>query len=111
MVVEDEVLLGMLLEDFLSELGCDCVGPRANLKEALQSARTETFSAAILDLILGHNTVYPVAELLVERGIPFAFATGMGRDGLATDWADRPCISKPYVLADVERLLDSLLRG
>ena len=83
LVVEDELLLGMLLEEFLEELGCDCAGPRANLRDALESAGAETFHAAILDLMLGRDPVYPVAERLSERGIPFAFATGMGREGLA----------------------------
>lgn len=109
LVVEDEVLLGMLMEDLLEALGCVCVGPRSNLTEAVESARTDTFDAAILDVLLGRETVYPVARLLVERGIPFAFATGVGREGLETKWAGQACIRKPYVLDDLRSALNALL--
>lgn len=109
LVVEDEMLIAFLMEDLLEELGCECVGPLATLSEALETARNDSFDTAILDLMLDRQVVYPVAEILAARGIPFAFATGMQRAGLAGGWTNRPCICKPYTLEDVRRLLESLL--
>ena len=82
LVVEDEILIGMLLEDMLGELGYAIAATASRVDEAAALARDGEFDAAILDVNLNGQDVYPVADILAARGIPFVFATGYGERGL-----------------------------
>ena len=78
-VVEDDSLICLLIEDMLSDLGCKVVGAAGDFKKAIELAqREEGIDVAILDVNLGGQLVFPVADILSNRGIPFLFATGMG---------------------------------
>jgi len=80
LVVEDEMMIAMLVEDMLAELGCVAVGPAHALDVALNLARTEQgLDAALLDVNLGGEAVWPVADALAARGVRFAFTTGYGQ--------------------------------
>lgn len=106
LVVEDETVVSFLVEDMLLELGCREVVHAADVGNALRLIE-DGVDLAVLDVNLGREKVYPVAEFLTARGIPFVFATGYGRMGLETRWRDRPVIQKPFrldVLADALRL-------
>jgi CheY-like chemotaxis protein len=109
-LAEDEMLVSMLVEDVISGLGCEIVGPAANREKALQIAAAENLDAALLDVNLGGEPVYPVADLLKERGVPFAFITGYGNGGIAPRYADVPTLSKPFPLATVERTIGDLIQ-
>ena len=76
MLVEDEVIVGMMMRDLLDEIGCVVSGPLHSVSEALPVAARADLDFAILDVNLGGETVYPVAELLTARRIPFLFLTG-----------------------------------
>jgi CheY-like chemotaxis protein len=76
LVVDDEPLVSMLVEDWLVELGCEVVGPARSVQEGLDMAGSADLDGAILDINLGGNNSYAVAETLERRGVPFAFATG-----------------------------------
>src|ERR1700757_478560 len=76
LVVEDEMLVSMLLVDALGDHGYQVVGPASRVDTAVVLAATESFDAALLDLNIGGKPVYPVAEILAGRGIPFAFVSG-----------------------------------
>lgn len=78
MVVEDEAMIAMVIEDMLADLGCDVVGPFAAVQPALDFLATERPDAAFLDVNLGGEKVYPVADALKAAHIPFLFATGYG---------------------------------
>ncbi|MCZ4260024.1 MULTISPECIES: response regulator [Limimaricola] len=95
LLVEDECIVAMLGEDVLSEAGCR-VTVAMRLSEALRAAEESDLDVAILDVNLGNETSYPVAELLEERKIPFIFATGYASAGLAGSYAKHPCVQKPY---------------
>src|SRR5215831_6583708 len=82
LVVEDELMIRMLLEDMLGELGYTVTAEAGRLEEALQAAKTADFDIAILDVNLDGEPVSPVADALVARGTPFVFATGYGERGL-----------------------------
>ena len=106
LVVEDETVVSFLVEDMLLALGCREIVHAADIRGALRLIEEEPIDLAVLDVNLGGETVYPVAEHLTARGIPFLFATGYGRQGLEKDWRDRPVIQKPFrleVLADAVR--------
>jgi DNA-binding response OmpR family regulator len=96
LVVEDEMLIAMFLEDLLLELGCQVVGPAANVPDALALAANEKPDAAVLDVNLGTEAVYPVADALQHAGTPFVFVTGYGQTGLIDPYAGHPTIKKPF---------------
>jgi DNA-binding response OmpR family regulator len=108
LLAEDEMLVAMLLEDILIDQGHVLVGPLAHLDKALHAARHETLDLAILDVNLNGEEIYPVAEVLMERGIPFAFSTGYGAQGLAERWLKHPTLQKPYHRDELYRMVDEL---
>jgi CheY-like chemotaxis protein len=109
-VVEDETLVLFNLEDILDQLGCEIAGQAMRLEQAVNLAKSVgPVDVAILDVNIGGATVFPVAEILAERGIPMLFATGYGRDGLPVEWQGHAVIVKPYSQQDVERALTPLL--
>ena len=108
LVVEDEMLIGMLLEDMLAEMGHEVVAVVPRVNEALATVQQEVFDVAILDVHLGGQSAFPVAEALIDRGIPFVFATGYGERGLPEKYRGRPILQKPFAKDDLERILKSL---
>lgn len=108
LLAEDEMLVAMLLEDILVEQGHVLVGPLAHLDQALHAARHEALDLAILDVNLNGEEIYPVAEVLLERGIPFAFSTGYGVHGLQERWQKQPTLQKPYHRDELYRMVSEL---
>lgn len=108
LVVEDEMMVSMLIEDMLGDLGCHVVGPAARLEEALSLAENAELDCAVLDVNLGGQSTFPVADLLREKGAPFAFATGYGDAGLREVDRASPVLQKPFREVDLRRVLESL---
>jgi CheY-like chemotaxis protein len=109
-VVDDEILVKMLIGDFLEELGCRVADTASTLEEALAKAQSGAFDAAILDVNLGGRRTDPVAEALVVRRIPFVFSTGYGTPPSET-FADVPVLSKPFKSPDLEQALVKLVES
>jgi CheY-like chemotaxis protein len=109
LVVEDEMLVSMLVEDMLSDLGCTVVGPAAELDEAMTLAQTAEIDLALLDVNVGGKPVFPVADALKARGVPFAFASGYGEAGLSEDHRGAAVLQKPFREADLARALKGLV--
>jgi CheY-like chemotaxis protein len=99
LVVEDEMLIAMTIEDVLQGLGCEIVGPVATIEKALKLAQGGAFDAAILDVTIRGGKVYPVAEQLLARGIPFVLASGYGDWALPEALRDQPRLTKPFTSA------------
>ena len=108
LVVEDEMLVSMLVEDMLTDLGCTVVGPAAELDEAMNLATTADIDMALLDVNLGGKPIFPVADALKARGVPFAFASGYGEAGLSEDHRGAAVLQKPFREADLARALKGL---
>jgi len=108
LLVEDETLVSFVLEDMLQELGA-AVWHAANVAAALELLKTQRPAIAILDLNLGGEQAYPVAEQLARDAIPFVFVSGYGREGLQPRWATRPTLSKPVLLPDLEKAIAGCL--
>jgi CheY-like chemotaxis protein len=108
LLVEDEMMVAMLVEDILVDAGHVVIGPLAQADKALQAAGNETLDLAILDVNINGGSVYPVAEALAARGIPFVFATGYGACGLDEGWQDRPTLQKPFRRDDLYRVVRQL---
>lgn len=108
LVVEDEALVSMLVEDMLAEIGCLVVGPAAELEEALRLADVADIDAALLDVNLGGRPIFPVADALKARGVPFAFASGYGEAGLSESHRGALMLQKPFRESDLRRVLEEL---
>jgi CheY-like chemotaxis protein len=108
LVVEDEMMVSMLIEDMLTDLGCIVIGPAARLDEAIDLAKTSELDCAVLDVNLGGQPIFPLADLLREQGHPFAFATGYGDAGVREVDRGTPVLQKPFREGDLARVLGEL---
>jgi len=84
LVVEDEILVAMMIEDSLVSIGVEVAGVVGTLEEAMKRANEGGFDCALLDVHLRGRDIYPVAEVLAAKGVPFIFATGYGQ-GMVSD--------------------------
>lgn len=109
LLVEDEAMVAMMIEDMLCDLGCQVVGPAARVASALALVDAETVDIAVLDVNLGGERVFPVADALTARGVPYVFSTGYGRAGLDGGHGDRPVLQKPYSAAKLASALTQAL--
>jgi CheY-like chemotaxis protein len=105
LVVEDEAAISLLLEDMLLDFGCEVIGPAARLSAALDAVEREPLDLAILDVNVAGEPIYPVAEALVQRRIPFVFSTGYGSAGIKDAFRDRPVLQKPFAQHDLKQKL------
>lgn len=111
LVVEDETLISFLVEDMLQELGCREVWHAGGIAEAIALVERHRPDLALLDVNLGSEMVFPVADRLEQAGIPFLFATGYGRGGMPVRWNGRPVIQKPFAIEALERAIGAALRA
>lgn len=108
LIVEDESLIAMLLEDLLSELGYAVAATAPTVAAALAALDAHAIDLAIVDVNLGGTVSLPVADALVERGLPFLFTTGYGQMGLPEAYAAWPVLQKPFRKRDLEEALNAL---
>ena len=111
LVVEDEMMIAMLIEDMLDELGCKLVGQAASVPRALELIGNESIEVAILDLNLDGKDTYAIADALQRKNVPFIFATGYGSAGLRQEYGNRPVLQKPFQQKDLEMALTEALGG
>jgi CheY-like chemotaxis protein len=107
LVVEDEAIVAMLIEDQLANLGCVVVGLAGSVFKSLAmlNENAAILDGAMLDVNLGGEKVYPVAEELTKRRIPFLFSTGYGRAGIQENFSQIPILTKPYSMSALEEIL------
>lgn len=101
LVAEDDAIVGTLIEDILDAEQCITVGPYFHLEEALRAAQTEDIDLALLDVDLCGKKVYPVAEELSRRNIPFLLFSGYGAQIVPPEHPDWRCYSKPFKYAEL----------
>ncbi|MFZ5668423.1 MAG: HWE histidine kinase domain-containing protein [Pseudomonadota bacterium] len=110
LVVEDEVLVAMELRDGLNRAGWSVLGPAPTTDEALTLlAGDRQPDAAILDINLAGKLVFPLAELLRARHIPFVFCTGYEEVGGDERYRDTPIVRKPVNFDRLGAVLRSVL--
>ena len=107
MIVEDEALVALVLADQLADLGFSVIGPCSSIAEATAAAAEHELDAAILDVNLGGELVYPVADLLSSRGIPFVFVTGYGQESIDRRFAHTIVLEKPVEREYLENVFRS----
>jgi CheY-like chemotaxis protein len=110
LVLEDEAILAFALEDMLLDLGCEVIGPALRLSEAFNLLESEQLDAAVLDVNVGGDRSYGVAEDLERRDVPFIFATGYGAEGMELKRTGICVLPKPYRRDDLKAELLRLLQ-
>lgn len=109
LVVEDDPLISILMEDLLTELGCEVVGPARTVQDGLDLAGSPGLHGAILDVKLGDQNCFAIADALRERGVPFAFATGGGGVGDDSGFQNPLVLVKPFEFETVKAVVGKLL--
>lgn len=99
------MLVSLLIEDALTNSQCIIVGPYDRVPAALEAARTLALDAAVLDVNLAGTKVYPVAEMLSRRGIPFLLLSGYGLDAAPVEHPSWPVCSKPFKASQLTTML------
>ncbi len=105
LVVEDEALVAMLIEEYLSEFGCVIAYSARRVANGLESVSAGGIEAAVLDVNVAGQSVSPIAQALDEKKIPFLFASGYGARGVDARWASRPVLQKPFSSNDLRLAL------
>jgi DNA-binding response OmpR family regulator len=112
LIVEDEMMIAMLLEDMLLDLGCTVVGPGSALEPALELATADdALDAAILDVNLAGKPVFPVADVLRAKGVPIIFSSGYGDAGLRDVDRGAQVLQKPFRAGELAMALKAALAG
>jgi len=96
LVVEDEMLILLMIEDMLADLGYRSVASAATIEKALSLLETQDFDAAMLDVNLSGSGSQPVSDALTARGIPFVFSTGNSISDMREGFRSRPVLKKPF---------------
>jgi CheY-like chemotaxis protein len=109
LIVEDQPLIALSIEDVVREIGGGVVGSAARLSDALTLIETASWDAALLDVRLAQGeTVYPAAERLQAKGVPFAFLTACDGE-IDARYLDVPVLRKPFSEAELESCLQMLI--
>ena len=110
LVVEDEMTVAMLIEDMVSELSYEVAAVVSRLEDAMQQLDSDSFDLAMLDVHLNGKTVFPFAQALEEREIPFLFATAYGARALPEEFQGHPVLQKPFGPVELRSALMELSR-
>jgi DNA-binding response OmpR family regulator len=107
LVVEDEFLVSLTTTDFLEDVGCEIVGPATDLSMAVRLAESEPLDAAVLDINIAGDMIWPVAEELRRRDVPFVFLSAYPQFAIIPVlFATAPRLEKPL---EQNRLLRRLI--
>ena len=110
LVVEDSPVVAPFTADILGELGCDVVGPAPNMAAARMLIDAEALDAALMDVHIRGERVFPLCDLLESKGVPFILTSGYADWQMPDKLEGRPRLLKPYTIGQVEEALAELLR-
>jgi len=109
LLVEDELVVGLFMQDLLKTIGYRPTDPIGRLSEAINAATQERFDGAILDMNLNGEIVYPLAELLTKQRVPFLFVTGYAPGSLDPRFTQVQILQKPVVQDELAGALSQML--
>jgi len=101
-------VVGPFTADLLGELGCEVVGPAPNMAVARELIENEAFDAALMDVHIRGERVFPLCEMLKAKAIPFILTSGYADWQMPEKLEDRPRLQKPYTIDQIEKALASL---
>lgn len=110
LLVEDESLIAMMMKEILIDLGYQVIGPYARNDDALAAIQQEPIAGAMLDLNINGETVYPVADALASRHIPFILVTGYDSQSIDRRFESVPTLQKPIEARSLEHLLRAMIK-
>jgi DNA-binding response OmpR family regulator len=105
LVVEDEALIAIYVETIVEQSGYDVAGVVSSLDDALAFIDDHTIDSAVLDVDLNGRPVYPLAEALKRRGIPFIFASSCNERSIPAAYRSGPVVQKPFAPSELRRAL------
>src|SRR6185436_2638385 len=108
LVVEDELLIGDLLEGMIADLGHEVVAVVPRVEDALAVIANDALDFAIVDVRLQGDMALAVADALLAKRVPFVFATGLGESNLPESYRKLPLLRKPFTKADLARQIEAL---
>jgi CheY-like chemotaxis protein len=111
LVVEDDFFIAQDISNELARRGLGVMGPIADSRSALDLITKERPDLAILDINLGGQMAYDVADALTSLHIPFIFASGYTRTSLPSRYQDVPLVEKPYRSQDLVQHVKSRFAG
>jgi CheY-like chemotaxis protein len=109
LVVEDSPVVGPFTVDLLADLGCEVVGPAPTMAAARKLIEEGRFDAALMDVHIRGERVFPLCEMLEARNVPFVFTSGYADWQMPGKWTGRRRLQKPYTLNQIEEALEELL--
>ena len=111
LVIEDEMLILMMIEDMLADLGCESVAVASKIGPAINLIEGQAFDTAMLDLNLNGIESYPIADALTVRDVPYFFSTGNSLTNVKDGYRDQDVLKKPFTFEQLSSMLSrSLLR-
>ena len=111
LVVEDEIAIAITIENCLGSLGYAVVGPVSKLSIALELAAVEVLDAALFDVTTRGGAVFPVAEILRIRSIPFVLASSYVQWALPPNLRDAPRLTQPFSMSEVTNQFGQLFQA
>jgi CheY-like chemotaxis protein len=112
LVIEDEMLILMMIEDMLADLGCESVAVASKIGPAISLIEGQEFDTAMLDMNLNGIESYPVADALSARDVPYFFSTGNSLTDMKDGYRDQDVLKKPFTFEQLSNMLSrSLLRA
>lgn len=109
LVVEDEMLILLMIEHMLADLGCDSITGVATVDKALTMINSQSFDAAMLDLNLGGVDSNSIAEALTAREIPFFYCTGNGDHAMNKGFKGQSVLRKPFRFSELTNMFTRIL--
>jgi CheY-like chemotaxis protein len=103
------MMILMLIEDMLADLGCESVATAATVEQAVDLIGAQVFDAAMLDMNLNGNKSHSVADALAAHGVPFVFSTGYSGHDMRDGYRDRPLLKKPFEREKVAEIFKCIL--
>ena len=109
LVIEDSPVVAPFTAEILGELGYDVVGPAPTMAAARELIEEEAVDAAILDVHIRGERVFPLCDELAARKVPFLLTSGYADWQIPDKWQDAPQLQKPYTMEQIEQALAALL--
>ena len=111
LLIEDSPVVGPFTADLLEELGCEVIGPAPNMAMARELVEAGGYDAALMDIHIRGERVFPLCEVLDAKRVPFVLTSGYADWQMLEKWGDRPRLQKPYTLDQVRDALGEALNA